>query len=232
MPARNTSEGRPGPRTRAAQQSRQRQAPPAESPRRERAQAPARTRRPVEVEETPARRGAQRKDVTAYATQEPTDFHKAFAQWIVREVGYKPSQAASAKEAFLMGVSIATAARPKFMQSEFLEEWREKTGTTKRGPKPQPEPVEADEDDDDFDDTDDDDDFDDDDDATDEDDDDWEDDDDADDEPEPVPPVKRGPGRPRKAATAPVKAAPVKAQGRPASKATRTKPATEDDFVF
>lgn len=111
------------------------------------------------------------RDVTQYADKEPTPYHKAFAKWIVTEVGYRPSAAASAKEAFLMGVSIATAARPAFTESEFLAEWRERTGEpkpgrkpggsaaaepakpTRKGRKPAPEP-EPEEDDDDFDDAD------------------------------------------------------------------------------
>src|SRR5258706_5258680 len=79
---------------------------------------------------------AEAKDVTVYAEKEPTDYHKAFARWLVSEVGYDPKAAGSLMKAFLMGVSLATVARPAFMDSDFLEEWREKTGTAKRGPKP------------------------------------------------------------------------------------------------
>lgn len=224
--------------------------PVAEAPVRQRRQRPA----PEPVEESTSR------DVTVYATKEPTPFHKAFAKWIVTEVGYRPSQAESLKAAFLAGVSIATAARPAFNDSEWLETWREENGVVKRGrkradeiteepvaeapkrrrkPEPEPEP-EADEDDDDFDEADDEadeDDFDDDESDDDSDDADFDDDDD---EPEPAP-VKRGPGRPRKAAAAtpakaqpaarartaqPAKAAPAKATSR------RAKPAADDDFAF
>lgn len=74
-------------------------------------------------------------DVTVYADKEPTGYHKAFARWIVEVVGYDPNEAPSKRSAFLAGVRIATAARPEFQRSEFLEEWREKTGEVKRGPK-------------------------------------------------------------------------------------------------
>lgn len=76
------------------------------------------------------------RDATQYADKEPSDFHKAYARWIMNEVGFDPNSAPSKKMAFLMGVSISTAARPVFQQSAFLEEWREATGTAKRGPKP------------------------------------------------------------------------------------------------
>src|ERR1700755_2088543 len=82
-------------------------------------------------------------DVTVYATKAPTDYHKAFARWIVSEVGYNPDEAPSLKAAFLRGVSIATVARTAFANSDYLEEWREKTGTAKRGPKPKVEEEEA-----------------------------------------------------------------------------------------
>lgn len=220
MATRNTRAAAP----QAAPTRRRRPAPEpvAEAPVRQRRQRPA----PEPVEESTGR------NVTVYATKEPTPFHKAFAKWIVTEVGYRPSQAESLKAAFLAGVSIATAARPAFNDSEWLETWREENGVVKRGRKradevteepvaeapkrrrkPEPEPEAEDDDDfdeaDEADDVDDDDDFDDD--ESDEDDSDFDDDDD-DDEPEPEPtpaPVKRGPGRPRKATTA---VAPAKAQ--------------------
>lgn len=75
-------------------------------------------------------------DVTQYAEKEPTGYHKAFARWIVQEVGYDPNEANTKKAAFLAGVSIATAARPAFQNSDFLENWREASGESKRGPKP------------------------------------------------------------------------------------------------
>jgi hypothetical protein len=139
------------------------------------------------------------RDVTVYAEKPATPYHKAFARWIVEEVGLDLSTL-SVKSAFLKGVSIATAARPAFNESDFLEEWREKSGETKRGPKPKaeaekaapargrkakPAPVEEDEfddDDDEFGDEQDDDEFDDDDNETDSDDDDDFDDDDSDDD--------------------------------------------------
>lgn len=189
------------------------------------AKAATRTRRPAEeVEEAPRTRRAPAKrtqarkaapaakptasrDVTQYADKEPTPYHKAFATWLVKEVGVKFS-GLSAKEAFLLGVSTATAARNSFMDSDFLAEWREKNGVAKRGPKRteaeatrrsnravvsddefEPADDEAD-DDDDFEASDDvdeaDDDFDDDSDEPDADD-----DDDFDDEPEPAPVARK-----------------------------------------
>jgi hypothetical protein len=99
--------------------------------------APAKqTRTAKTAKAAPAKstRGRKATDVTEYATKEPTDYHKAFARWIVNEVGFDP-KTASPMKAFLMGVSIATAARPKFMDSDFLAEWRESSGQAKRGPK-------------------------------------------------------------------------------------------------
>jgi hypothetical protein len=79
---------------------------------------------------------ARSNDVSGYAEKAPTDYHKVFARWIVQEVGFDPDTASSKRAAFLRGVSIATAARPAFMNSEMLEEWRERNGINKRGPKP------------------------------------------------------------------------------------------------
>lgn len=203
----------------------------------------------------PARRGRPRKaatavaekpkaDVTVYADKAPTDYHKAFARWIVQEVGYDPNSASSMKAAFLAGVSIATASRPAFMDSDYLEEWREANGVAKRGPKgaaapakaapakrtrkaaPEPEAEEFEDDDELEDDEDDDledDEFDDEDDDEDEDEFDDE-EEEEEEEPEPAP-VKRGRGRPRKTAAAPAKAAPAK-RTRAASKAD------DDEFLF
>jgi hypothetical protein len=224
--------------------------------RRKAAAAPARkAAAPAAKRTAPARKAApkaapkpQRADVTSYATKDVTDYHKAFARWIVEEVGYDPNSASSQRMAFLKGVSIATAARPAFMESAFLEEWRDKTGTAKRGPKPQeeaaptktrrakaaPEPVEDDEDFEDdaeeFEDDEDSEDFEDDEDA--EDDEDFEDDEDSDDddaddedfeedeEPEPAP------ARRRKASpAAPAKRAPARGKAAPARKAAPAKAA-------
>lgn len=196
-----------------------------------------------------------KRDVTVYAEKAPTDYHKAFARYIVSEVGYDPDSAPSKRAAFLRGVSIATAARPAFMESDYLEQWRADNNVTKRGPKggaaeeapanrrtrrstkaaPEPEvedDEEFDEEDDDIED-DDDEEFEDDDEDSDEfdDDDDEEDDDefeDEEDEVEEAPAPKRR-GRPTKAATA--KAAPAK---RTAAKATtrRASKAADDEFLF
>lgn len=201
------------------------------------------------------------RDVTVYAEKPATPYHKAFAKWIVDEVGLN-LDGMSARQAFLKGVSIATAARPAFNESDFLEEWREKTGETKRGPKPKaeaaptrrnakakPAPVEDDDDfeddeideDDDFedddasDDSDDDDEFDDDDSDDDSDEDDDEFDDDEDDEPAPV--KARTNSRARKAAPArsatSAKRAPAKATNKPAGRSAKAKAADDDDdFLF
>lgn len=185
-------------------------------------------------------------DVTVYADKEPTDYHKAFARWIVKEVGYNPDEAGTKRAAFLRGVSIATAARPAFMDSEFLAEWRESTGQAKRGPKPRveeetraprtarkatrgrkadPEPETDEFDDEEFDEEEEGDEFDE------EETDEFEEDEDTDDEEdeEEAPPVRRG--RPAKKTAAPAKrtakAAPAKATRRRAAAA-----ADDDDFIF
>lgn len=172
------------------------------------------------------------QDVTVYADKAATPYHKAMAKWAVVEVGVD-LDSMSVRQAFLKGVQIATAARPVFMQSEFLEEWRAKSGEAKRGPKPKN--VEVEEDDEDFDDEeieDDDEDFEDDDDSDDEDDDDEfedEDDDDEDfedDEEEEAPPAK--PTRRKPSARSTSKAKP------PARRTTRkaSKPADDDEDLF
>ena len=84
----------------------------------------------------PKARGRQKAALTDYATKPPTDYHKAFAKWIVQEIGFDPNEASTKRAAFLMGVAISTATRPKFQQSDFLDEWREQSGVAKRGPKP------------------------------------------------------------------------------------------------
>ncbi len=104
---------------------------------------------PKTAAKAPARKAAPRAaqaakkpaavDVTQYADKAPTDYHKAFAKWIVTEVGYEPNDARSLRAAFLAGVSIAVAARPAFQESDFLAEFYEKNGITKRGPKPKDE---------------------------------------------------------------------------------------------
>lgn len=104
-------------------------------------QKAATTRKPAPVKRQAAPAKKASPDVTAYADKEPTGYHRAFAKWIVTAVGYEPNSAASKRAAFLAGVSIATAARPAFQQSDFLEEYREKTGEAKRGPKPAARPT-------------------------------------------------------------------------------------------
>lgn len=85
------------------------------------------------------------KDVTVYAEKEPTDYHKAFAKWLVTEVGVDPNAVANRRSAFLMGVSLACVARGAFGESDFIEEWREAAGITKRGPKRSTEEAEEEE---------------------------------------------------------------------------------------
>lgn len=192
------------------------------------APAQARRGRPPAKEAAPGRRASKpaQNDVTAYASKAPTDYHKAYARWIVQEVGYDPNEASSLKAAFLAGVSIATAARGEFMKSDYLEQWREEQGIQKRGPKPKsaPEPDESDDDDFDDDDADesDDDDFDED---SDEDsDEDESDDDDFDEDEEETPAPRRG--GPAKVAT---KRAPAK-KAAPARGRSRAK--DDDEFLF
>jgi len=196
-------------------------------------------------------------DVTQYADKEPTGYHKAFANWIVKEVGFDPNGAASKRAAFLMGVSIATAARPAFQNSEFLEEWREKSGEAKRGPKTadakrratrevvsddefedegddfEDEDTdledESEEDDDEFDDEDESDD--DEDEDSDEDDEDESDEDDDDFEDEPEPP-KRGRGRPAAKTTRARSAAPAHKAPAKKAPARRVKSTSDDEDLF
>lgn len=201
--------------------------------------------KPAQRRAAPAKRTAAKaapakaqRDVTQYADKEPTPYHKAFATWLVREVGVN-IKGLSARDAFLLGVSTATAARNSFMDSEFLEEWREKNGVAKRGPKGNTarkatrEVVSDDEFEDDADEVDEDDDFEDadeadeaddadddfEDDADDDSDDDFEDDDSSDEDDDfedeaPAPARKR---------------APAKAAAKPATRGTRRKAAASDD---
>lgn len=94
-----------------------------------------RTTRPAKNTRSKAAPKSNDRDVTQYAEKDPTDLHRCFARWIVEEVGYNPNDAGSKREAFLMGVSISTAARPAFQASDYLAEWREEEGVAKRGPK-------------------------------------------------------------------------------------------------
>jgi hypothetical protein len=226
---------------------------------------PARRGRPATSTKTtakvPAKKAAaakRKQDVTEYATKVATDYHKAFAKWAVQEVGYEPNEAGSKRAAFLKGIQIATAARPAFMESDFLAEWRESTGQAKRGPKPKDvtpakvAPVadddddfdddEIESDDDDFEDDDaedddsDDDDFEDDDDESDDEDEESDDDEDDEDfeddeeEEEEVKPVKRRatPARTRKPSTPVRKAAPAKASAR----GRKPAPVADDEDLF
>lgn len=217
--------------------------------------APARKAAPAPVKAAPAKAA---RDVTVYAEKEPTDYHKAYARWIVNEVGYDPNSATSKRAAFLAGVSIATAARPAFMESDFLAEWRESAGVAKRGPKPkgaedeeetprarkatrrqaEPEPEDDEEyeddefEDEDSDEEDSDDEFEDDDDDSDDDED--SEDEDFEDEDEEEPPARSRRAPAKKSAPARKTAAPAKrtaAKKAAPAKATRraAKPADDDD---
>lgn len=207
--------------------------------------APAR-RPPAKATNARSRQAApEPKDETSslssLAEKVPTDYHKVFARWLVTEVGYDPDSASSKRAAFLRGVSLGVSARPAFMNSDFLEAWRESTGQAKRGPKPkeedasptrtrrakaQPEPEvdDGDDDEDDFDDEEAVDDEDSDDDFDDEDSDDDDDADDFDDEPAP----RRG--RPAAKKAAPGKRAPAK-KAAPAARRSKAT-ADDDEFLF
>lgn len=231
-------------RTAASGTARTRKAAPAPAARTRKA-APAKA--PAKA---PARKSAS--DVTVYATKAPTDYHKAFAKWITTEVGYDPAQASSLRMAFLMGVSIATAARPAFMNSDYLEEWREKTGFAKRGPKAQDEApargrrskaepeedfeeddsAEFEEDDEELEEDDseeDDEDFEDDDEESDEDEDDSE--DFEEDEEEDAPPARTRRTSGRSSGRTPAKRTPAK-KAAPAARGRRSSKAKDDDFLF
>lgn len=204
----------------------------------------------------PATKAVASKDVSGYASKPATEYHKAFARWIVQEVGLDLS-GLSVKAAFLKGVSIATAARPAFNSSEFIEEWREKTGAAKPGRKPasetatkrrkpEPEPEEDDDDfedeieeDEDFEEESDDEDFDEDDDSDEDDsDDDDEDFDDEEEEEEPAPaprkrPTKSAPAKPAARGTRTSRSAPAKKAAPAKRTRAASKPAQDDDdFIF
>lgn len=206
----------------------------------------------------PAPAPASKKEpITAYATKVPTEYHKAFARFIVQVIGYDPDAASSKKAAFLRGVAIATAARPAFQASDFIEEWRAVSGEAKRGPKggeapatparrrkpaPEPEPEEVDDDEDDFEEeveeeeADDTDDFDSEDEESDDDEESDEDDfEEEEEEPEPAPKPRRG--RPAKSAQSSARGTASKPAARsgtarkaPAKRAA--KPADDDDFLM
>jgi hypothetical protein len=219
---------------------------------------------PARKAAAPARKAApqsRKADVTEYANKPATGYHKAFAKWIVTEVGFDPDSVSSKRAAFLKGVSIATAARPAFNASDAVEEYREKSGEAKRGPKPatakaaapaksrrrapEPEPEEVDEDEDfddedeDFDDdeTDSDEDFDEDDDEESDSDDDEDDEDFDDDEPEEAPaPVRRTKSatrtsRPASGTASTRKGAPAK-KAAPAKRTAKPAAEDDDDFLF
>ena len=230
------------------------------APRGARRKVAATKRAAITTKKPPPKTAARvsRNQNTYDTSKVPTDYHKQFARWIMKECGFNPEEMKSKTYAFLYGVSIATASRPIFMKSDFLADWREETGQAKRGPKSSAQkPIRRGStkvaDDDEFDETDDDDEFEDDveddddefddesEDESEEDDDEFddesEDDDDEfeDDEEEPEPPKRGRSAASRKAATT------RGASGQRRTSAPSKKPATrgkakaavdDDDFVF
>lgn len=71
-----------------------------------------------------------------YVGRRPTDYHKQFARWLVSVVGVKPSECENLNQAFLLGLQMGIVARPDFMTSDFLKDWRESNGMTKPGRLP------------------------------------------------------------------------------------------------
>ncbi len=214
-----------------------------------------RSRGPQRSTGRPAAKAAPAKPaLTEYNGRPATDYHKAFAGWIVREGGIKLSTPEE-KKAFLAGIRLAVTTRNLFNASDFYEKWREESGIAKPGrkradetpaapasrkrkPEPEPEPEPEDEEDfdeeeeseDDFDDESDD--FEDDDS---EDDDEFEDDEEEEEEPTPAP--KRPAGKSRTASGGATRQAPVKgttARKAVPAKATgrKPKPAEDDEFIF
>lgn len=79
---------------------------------------------------------AARPDLSRYAESTAvTTYHKAFARWIISEIGFDPDSVSSQRVAFLRGVAIATVARPAWNSSDAIETWRAENGVAKRGPK-------------------------------------------------------------------------------------------------
>jgi len=104
--------------------------------------APARTTRSkAKAPATPKRD----PKLAALGDKEPTDYHRWFATFIVREIGYNPKEADSPSAAFLAGIRLALTARTSFMESDFLEAKREEFGIKKRGPKAKGQDVDEDE---------------------------------------------------------------------------------------
>ncbi len=201
----------------------------------------------------PARPRPKANPLREYVNKEATPYHKAFAQWLVKEVGYTPEN----RKDFLAAIRLAITTRNLFNQSDFIEEWRERTGETKRGPKPKtaaapvrkrkPEPEEDDFDDEteeeDFDSEDSDDDFDDfdDDESDDEEDDadgdDWEDDEEEEEAPKPAPKPRAAAAKSSAQRTTRTSTRSTAAKAAPAKKAAPAgrkpkPPADDNDFVF
>lgn len=111
--------------------------------------SPVKRGRPAASAHSPNPR-SRKTDLTAYADKPATEYHKAFARWLVQTTGWRPSQADSSAQAFLKGVALSSVLRTEFMGSEYLAAWREENGFTKRGPKTAPVEDEPETSDDDF----------------------------------------------------------------------------------
>lgn len=205
------------------------------------------TARKAAPAKTPVR--SPQANLKEYKTREATPYHKAFAGYLVREVGLTFASPAE-KKAFLLGIRLAITTRNIFNASDYIEEWRERTGETKRGrkpaeaaapagrkrrpaPEPELEPEEEEEEEEEFeeDESDDDDDFE----EDFEEDGEGEDDDDDFEEEQPAPAPRRPAPKSRSASGGATRQAPVK--GTTARKAApagrKPKPATDDDeFIF
>ena len=82
-----------------------------------------------------------------YSGRKATDYHRQFARWLVTVVGIKPSECENLNQAFLLGLQMGIVARPDFMASDFLRNFREENGLVKPGRLPQAEEAVAPEDD-------------------------------------------------------------------------------------
>lgn len=105
--------------------------------------------KPAPAKKTTKRAAPEPEETEDYSDlleKEPTDYHLAYTEWLKTEVGYNPADCKNRAEAFLMGVSLATVARPVFQQSDWLAEWREENGVAKRGPKGKAQDEEPEED--------------------------------------------------------------------------------------
>lgn len=232
----------------------------------------ARRGRPAASRTTTAKRGTTTRKVapkavqhsaTKFADNVPTEYHKEFARWLLKGgVRLKGDDDKATRQlvltAFMRGVSLSVVAKNTFSGSPEADEWREREGITKRGPRPgtkRGSKVEDDEDDfedseddeefeeDDEDGTEDEDDsdeeFEDDDDESDDEDDSEDDEDDFEEEEAPKPAPRK---RAAKTAAKPVAKRTVatrrrdpnglQATSKTRAKKAAPKPASEDEFIF